>query len=103
VTAETAWLPALALVQLLHAATFGAVHLAAMRVLSRQPPGRAATAQTLHASLGGGLASGLLMLVAGPLYAAAGGAGFWAMAGLCALALPVTLGLRRRLAAGAAA
>jgi PPP family 3-phenylpropionic acid transporter len=98
VTAETTWLPALAGVQLLHALTFGAMHLAAMRVLSRQPPERAATAQTLHASLGGGLASGLLMLAAGPLYAAAGGAGFWVMAGLCAAALPVTLGLRRRLA-----
>ena len=103
VTAETTWLPALATVQLLHAATFGAMHLAAMRVLARQPPERAATAQTLHASLGGGLASGVLMLAAGPLYAAAGGAGFWVMAGLCALALPVTLGLRRRLASPAPA
>lgn len=102
VTAETTWLPALATVQLLHALTFGAMHLAAMRVLARQPPERAATAQTLHASLGGGLASGLLMLAAGPLYAAAGGAGFWAMAGLCLLALPLTLGLRRRMAAGPA-
>lgn len=100
VTAETTWLPALAGVQLLHGLTFGAMHLAAMRVLARQPPERAATAQTLHASLGGGLASGLLMLAAGPLYAAAGGAGFWVMAGLCALALPLTLGLRRRMAAG---
>lgn len=99
VTAETSWLPALALVQLLHGATFGAMHLAAMRVLSRQPPERAATAQTLHASLGGGLASGLLMLAAGPLYAAAGAGGFWVMAGLCAMALPLTLGLKRRLAA----
>lgn len=98
VTAETTWLPALAGVQALHALTFGAMHLAAMRVLARQPPGRAATAQTLHASLGGGLASGLLMLAAGPLYAAAGGTGFWVMAGLCALALPATLGLRRRMA-----
>jgi PPP family 3-phenylpropionic acid transporter len=99
VTAETAWLPALAAVQLLHALTFGAMHLAAMRVLARQPPERAATAQTLHASLGGGLASGLLMLAAGPLYAAAGAQGFWVMAGLCALALPLTLPLARRLAA----
>jgi PPP family 3-phenylpropionic acid transporter len=98
VTAETTALPALALAQLLHGATFGAMHLAAMRVLARQPAGRAATAQTLHASLGGGLASGLLMLAAGPLYAAAGGAGFWAMAGLCALAVPAVFGLGRALA-----
>ena len=95
VTAETTWLPALAAAQLLHGATFGAMHLGAMRVLARQPPERAATAQTLHASLGVGLASGLLTLASGPLYAAFGGAGFWAMAALCALALPLAAGLRR--------
>ncbi|MCO6419547.1 MFS transporter [Siccirubricoccus sp. KC 17139] len=92
--AETTWLPALALAQLLHALTFGAMHLAAMRVLGTLPPGQAARAQTLHASLGTGLASGLLTFLAGPLYAAWGGAGFWVMAGLCAMALPLTLRLR---------
>lgn len=97
VTAETVWLPALAAAQLLHAATFGAMHLGAMRVLARQPAERAATAQTLHASLGVGLASGLLMLASGPLYAALGGRAFWAMAVLCALALPLAAGLRRRM------
>jgi PPP family 3-phenylpropionic acid transporter len=94
VTAETTAVPALATVQLLHAATFGAMHLAAMRVLARQPPERAATAQTLHASLGVGLASGLLMLAAGALFASFGPGAFWAMAGLCAAALPLALGLR---------
>jgi MFS transporter, PPP family, 3-phenylpropionic acid transporter len=89
VTAETSWLPALAAVQLLHAVTFGAQHLAAMRVLAGLPPAQAATAQTLHASLGVGLASGLLTFASGPLYAALGGRGFWVMAGLCALALPL--------------
>jgi len=100
VTAETVWLPALAVVQLLHAATFGAQHLAAMRVLACLPPAQAATAQTLHASLGVGLASGLLMLASGPLYAGFGGGAFWAMAGLCALALPVVAGLRHAYASG---
>jgi PPP family 3-phenylpropionic acid transporter len=94
VTAETTWLPALAGAQLLHALTFGAMHLGAMRVLGGMPPAQAATAQTLHASLGVGLASGLLTLGSGPLYAAFGGAGFWAMAGLCALALPLAMLLR---------
>ncbi|MDI3306034.1 MAG: MFS transporter [Acetobacteraceae bacterium] len=102
VTAETTWLPALAAVQVLHAGTFGAQHLAAMRVLGGLPPNQAATAQTLHASLGTGLASGLLTLGCGPLYAHLGGAGFWAMAGLCALALPLAArlhaALRRRVA-----
>jgi PPP family 3-phenylpropionic acid transporter len=96
ITAETAWLPALAFAQLLHAATFGAQHLAAMRVLVRVvPPRQAATAQTLHAALGAGLPMGLLMLVGGPLYAALGGSAFWAMAALCALAIPASAGLRR--------
>jgi PPP family 3-phenylpropionic acid transporter len=97
VTAETTWLPALAGAQVLHGITFGAMHLAAMRVMARQPPERAATAQTLHASLGVGFVSGALTLASGPLYAAAGGAGFWAMAGLCALGLPLAAGLRRAL------
>ncbi|MFC7475328.1 MFS transporter [Dankookia sp. GCM10030260] len=95
VTAETVWLPALATVQLLHAVTFGAQHLAAMRVLGGMPPAQAATAQTLHASIGVGLASGLLTFASGPLYAAWGAQGFWAMAGLCALALPLAFRLRR--------
>jgi PPP family 3-phenylpropionic acid transporter len=93
VTASTSWLPALAAVQLLHALTFGAMHLGAMRVLGGMPPGQAATAQTLHASLGVGLASGVLIYLCGPLYAAYGGGGFWAMAGLCAIALPVAVRL----------
>jgi PPP family 3-phenylpropionic acid transporter len=103
VTAETTALPALAAAQLLHAATFGAQHLAAMRVLQRAvPPRLAGTAQTLHASLGVGLASGALMLAAGPLYAAFGGGAFWAMAALCALAVPAASWLGAGLAARAA-
>ncbi len=80
--------------QMLHAATFGMQHLATMAVLSRVvPPAEAGTAQTLHAALGVGLWMGLLALVCGPLYAWAGGAGFWAMAVLCALAVPASLAL----------
>lgn len=92
----TTWLPALVLTQLLHAVTFGAQYLAAMRLLQQLvPPSQAATAQSLHASLGGGLGTGLLTLACGPLYAAWGGPGaFWTMAALCLLALPVIYGLR---------
>jgi PPP family 3-phenylpropionic acid transporter len=100
VTAETTAWPVLVLVQPLHGLTFGAMHLAAMRVLARLPAEQAATAQTLHASLGVGLASGLLTLASGPLYATFGGAGFWAMAGLCALALPLALRLGRATGSG---
>jgi len=96
VFAETVALPALALAQLLHAATFGMMHLGAMRVLAGLPPHLAATAQTLHASLGVGLTMGVLTLLCGPLYAAYGGQGFLAMAALCALAVPLALRLPPR-------
>lgn len=95
VTTEPA---ALFLLQILHAGTFGAQHLASMVILARiVPPGQAGTAQALHASLGAGLSIGVLTLAAGPLYAAFGGAGYWAMAILCAASLPVCFMLGRAL------
>ncbi|WP_198381955.1 MFS transporter [Roseomonas sp. KE2513] len=76
--------------QLLHALTFGAQYLGAMRWLSAHaPPGEALSAQSLHAALGNTGAQALAMLAAGALYAAVGPGAFLAMAGLCALALPV--------------
>jgi PPP family 3-phenylpropionic acid transporter len=84
--------------QILHAATFGAQHLAAMVVLGRiAPPGQAGTAQALHAAVGVTLATGAFTLVAGPLYAAFAGGGYWAMALLCAAAVPASLALGRAL------
>ncbi|MCK8785261.1 MFS transporter [Roseomonas sp. NAR14] len=101
ITAVTGWLPALVLAQALHGLTFGAQHLAAMRLLAGGVPAPlAATAQTLHASLGVGLASGVLTLLCGPLYAWLGGGAFWAMAALCAAAVPAALGVRAGAAAG---
>ncbi|MGG5808803.1 MFS transporter [Falsiroseomonas sp. CW058] len=98
VTAVTAdpWLlfPA----QVLHAGTFGAQHLATMAVLGRVVPvAQAGTAQTVHAALGPGLAMGVLTLACGPLYEGAGGGGFWAMALLCAAAVPASIMLGRAL------
>lgn len=84
--------------QVLHAATFGAQHLATMQVLGRVvPPAQAGTAQALHASLGAGLAIGVLTLASGPLFGAFGGGGYWAMAALCAVAVPASLALGRAL------
>jgi len=78
----------LAVVQLLHAATFAMQHLSAMLVLSRSIPAeRAATAQALHAALGYGAPGGLLMLLAGFLYARFGGMAFLAMAAIGGAAL----------------
>jgi MFS transporter, PPP family, 3-phenylpropionic acid transporter len=74
VTAMAPPLPVLATVQLLHAATFAMQHLSAMLVLSRSvPPERAATAQALHAALGMGAPTGLMMLLCGWLYTRGGG------------------------------
>jgi PPP family 3-phenylpropionic acid transporter len=95
VMAETAWLPAMLAVQPLHGLTFAAQHLAAMALLARAVPAEdAATAQACYATFGVGLAGALLTALAGPLYARLGAAGFWAMALLCALAVPLALRLR---------
>ncbi|MCS6931652.1 MAG: MFS transporter [Acetobacteraceae bacterium] len=95
--AETVWLPALFLANALHAASFGMMHLAAMRlVFALAPPGQASTAQTLHMALGPGLFIGVVTFAAGPLYAAFGGGAWWFAAGLCLLAIPIAAGLARR-------
>src|SRR5580700_1335682 len=74
--------------QLLHAMTFGASHLGAMHFMARSvPPGAAASAQSLYAALSAGLGSGLVMLAAGPLYAAYGGRAYLFMTLLSAAGL----------------
>lgn len=87
---------ALVLVQPLHGLTFALLHLACMRLLMQTvPPQLAATGQAIYA-LAAGAATALLTLAAGALYARFGAAAFFAMAALCAAALPLTLGLRLR-------
>ena len=87
---------ALALLQLLHAATFAMQHLAAMILLSRSvPPERAATAQALHAALGHGVPNGAMMLLTGFLYARYGGHAFLALAVPGGLALFLVPAVRR--------
>jgi PPP family 3-phenylpropionic acid transporter len=81
ITALAPPLPVLAAAQLLHAATFAMQHFSAMLVLSREvPPERAATAQAVHAALGMGAPTGVMMLLCGWLYARGGGLMFLAMA-----------------------
>lgn len=76
---DSAW--AMLLVQPLHGLTYAAQHLAAMALLTRLTPGHlAATAQSLHATLGTGLAGAVLMFASGPLYERLGAGGFWVMA-----------------------
>jgi PPP family 3-phenylpropionic acid transporter len=86
----------LAMVQVLHAATFAMQHLSAMIVLTRVvPPERAATAQALHSALGYGAPTGLMMLAAGALYARSGGSAFLAMAAIAGTALALVRPLAR--------
>ena len=94
VMAQTAWLPALLLVQPLHGFTFALLHLACMRLLSEiVPSGLAATGLTLFSTLAA-IASVLLTLLAGLLYGQLGPLSFLGMAGLCAIALPLALTLK---------
>ena len=87
ITAETVALPALVLAQALHAATFGAMHLATMRVMQHAiPHAVAGTAQTMFAA-GIGAMSMVATLAAGQGYGAFGPAVFWGMAGMCGVAM----------------
>jgi PPP family 3-phenylpropionic acid transporter len=96
VTAFGPPLPVLVVVQILHAATFAMQHLSAMLVLSRFVPAeRAATGQALHAALGYGAPSGLMMVLSGWLYARYGGLVFLAMAAVGGAALLLVRPLAR--------
>ena len=92
--ATLAW-PALVAVQALHGLTFALFHLGAMRVIGTAVPERlGATAQAVYGNIALGIASATLTLASGYLYAGLGLHAFWAMAGLCALALALAPGLR---------
>jgi MFS transporter, PPP family, 3-phenylpropionic acid transporter len=83
--------------QLLHAFTFATAHLGAMHMLAQElRPEVSASAQGLYSVVNGGLALGLAILAAGPLYAAFGGGSFWIMAGLAAAGGVITLFLLPR-------
>ncbi len=95
VAAQTTDVMALVLVQPLHGITFALLHLACMRLIARiVPEGLEGTAQAIYGTVGIGAASALLTLVSGALYGRFGAEGFWVMAALCAIALPLTLKLR---------
>ena len=95
VMAQTTNVIALALVQPLHGITFALLHLACMRLIARiVPQGLEGTAQAIYGTIGIGAAVALLTFVSGALYARLGAQGFWVMAALCTLALPLTWKLR---------
>lgn len=93
--AQTAWFPILAVVEPLHGLTFGLLHLACMDMISQVVPAPlAATAQAFYATIAMGAMSAAVTLASGPLYGYFGASAFWAMAAMCALALPVARGVR---------
>ena len=96
VMAQTADVAALALVEPLHGLSFALLHLSCMRVLAAIiPRALAATAQAIYGTLGIGAATAVMTLLSGSLYAQFGAGGFWVMAALAVLALPVIWTLHR--------
>jgi PPP family 3-phenylpropionic acid transporter len=95
VTAVTAWLPAMAIVEPLHGLTFALLHLACVQMLSEVvPPALAATAQAIYGAVAVGAMTAIMTLISGPLYGALGPHAFWVMALLCAAALPIAFVMR---------
>jgi MFS transporter, PPP family, 3-phenylpropionic acid transporter len=81
-------LPLLVLLQVLHAASFTATHLAAMHLINRiVPDAQTGVAQALYATLSGSLATAAAMQAAGLLFPLYGGRAYWAMAALSVLAM----------------
>ena len=92
---QTAWIPALAAIQPLHGVTFALLHLTCMRLLAQCVPGHLeATALTVYGTVGIGAPTALLIIASGQIYSRLGANGFWVMAALCALALPLARNLR---------
>ena len=90
-------LPLIALLQLLHAFTFGAAHLGAIFFISqRMPEEISATAQTIYALMVSGLGVGLTSFAAGHLYEAFAGRAFVAMALMGLVGTIIAWQIRRR-------
>lgn len=95
IEAATLALPALIVIQALHGLTFALMHLACLALIEECVPAHLrASALTVYAGLGLGLATALVTFAAGSLYAAFGMGGFLAMSILSLAALPVALSLR---------
>ncbi|ANP47291.1 MFS transporter [Candidatus Viadribacter manganicus] len=69
--------------QAMHALSFAAAHVGAMRLLHREASEDSAVmAQTLYAVMSGGLLMGASTLISGCLYDVGGAIGYWAMAAM---------------------
>jgi len=102
-TGLTDALPVLVAVQVLHAFTFGAAHLAAVHFIARTvAPALSATAQSLYAALVMGLGMGIMLYAAGHLYAELAGYAYLTMGAVGALGAVAAWRLARMPTAGAA-
>lgn len=92
--AWTAAFPVMIAVEPLHGLTFALMHLACVSLIAATvPAGLGARAQAFYSTVALGVTGALVTLASGPLYQHFGALAFLAMAALCALALPVALGL----------
>lgn len=83
--------------QALHALSFAAVHVGALRLILREAPEEVSgLAQTFYAALASGILIGLATLLSGSLYDAFGAGGYWAMAGVAAIGLVLVAPLAAR-------
>jgi MFS transporter, PPP family, 3-phenylpropionic acid transporter len=86
----------LVVLQVLHAATYGAAHLGAMAFIAAAVPDRGAgQAQALYSAIGNGLVTGLATLAAGHLYPMLGGRLFLVMAALAAVGAAAAIALSK--------
>jgi PPP family 3-phenylpropionic acid transporter len=94
--AFTTELPALVILQALHAATFAACHLGAMAFIQRTlPPSGTALGQSLYYALGTGTAQAVIYQFAGVLYSEYGQRAFLGMTAISAIGLVALIALAR--------
>jgi PPP family 3-phenylpropionic acid transporter len=90
-------LPALVVLQALHAATFAACHLGAMAFIQRAlPPGGVALGQSIYYALGTGATQAVIFQFAGLLYARYGQHAFLGMTAISAVGTVAIVMLARR-------
>ncbi len=83
-------------IQLLHAATFAATHVGALRIVEREtPPEISGLGMTLYAALAAGTPMGLATILSGVLFDAVGAGGYAAMAILGAAGLAAAIAMAR--------
>ncbi len=93
--ASTVAIPWLIAGQVLHALTFGALHLGVMAFIRRQvAPAARGRASTTYSAVATGLALGIALPLAGTFYEHLAGQAYWIMAGLSAAALVLAAGYR---------